>query len=476
MSRAYDTYRPSSRQDTAQSIYDRPPPPPPHELPPLPPGPPPPRIFGAPSGGDSYRPSGHYNDYPQRIPSNGDSWRPSDHGHNYSERNDFSFRVNEKAPKYPHEKERDEAAAKYKARLANNPRRAERIAARGSYAQRQFNHRPPTAGRPLLVTVNGSDASEQMLGIDETGTHRFLAAEDLSDSGEDMSESEPDAEDRGMVETSMSPVVGNTDESNEEEPSERPAKRRALPIQSMEASSAPKWSNPDPYTVLPPVDESQRKKRDVVKLIRKARVAAEKGDDMQNEVAANKDFISFGFDDEYAGEDHDNQPGVPGAPTGPRQSNHHNSYQGTVNCAPGTSMASTSTEQMGPPPGLPPKPDIPVRGGKMPAPPKAGLPPKPAANEHRPSLKSQVVESSSATQNGALGTRKRTHNDEIKTEVPRPPPRQKGKGSQSNGSLTSDWVPAQRKDATPWLERSGLKTESSSFRSVNLLLSRQRIN
>lgn len=324
------------------------------------------------------------------------------------------------------------------------------------------------------MTVNGSDSSEQLLGIDQTGTHRFLAAEDLSDSGEDMSESEPDVEDQGMVETSMSPVLGNTEESNEEESFERPAKRRALPTQSMEASSAPKWSNPDPYTVLPPVDESQRKKRDVVKLIRKARVAAEKGDDMQNEVAANKDFISFGFDDEYAGEGHDDQPGVPGAPTGPRQSNHHNIYQGAMNCAPGTSMAST--EQMGPPPGLPPKPDVPVSGAKLPAHPKAGLPPKPAANGHRPSSKSPVVVGSSATQNGALGTRKRTHNDEIKTEVPRPPPRKKGKGSQSNGSLTSDWVPAQHKDATPWLERSGLKTESSGFRSVNLLSSRKRID
>lgn len=469
-------YWPSNRQDTAQSIYDRPPPPPPHDLPPLPPGPPPPRIFGAPSGGDSYRPSGHYNDYAQRTQSSGDSWRPSDHGHNHSERNDFSFRANAKAPKYPHGQERDEAAAKYKARLSHTPRVAERIAARGSYAQRQFHHRPPTAGRPLLVTVNGGDLSEQLLGIDQTGAHRFLAAEDLSDSGEDMSESESDVENQGMDETSMSPALGQTAGDDEVEPSERPAKRRALPVQSTEASSTPKWSNPDPYTVLPPVDESQRKKRDVVKLIRKARVAAEKGNDIQNEVAANNDFISFGFDDEYTGEHRYDQPGVPGAPTGPRRPDHNNIYQGALNGAPGTSVASTSTEKMGPPPGLPTKPDVAVSGAKLQVPPKAGLPPKPAANERRPVPEISVVENSLTSQNGALGTRKRTHNDEIKTEVPRPPLRKKGKGSQSNGSLTSDWVPAQHKDATPWLERSGLKTENSGFRSVNLLLFCRRIN
>lgn len=375
--------------------------------------------------------------------------------------------MNEKAPSYPHEKERDEAAAKYKARLANNPRRAERIAARGSYAQRQFNHRPPTAGRPLLVAVDGGDSSQQLLGIDHTGTHRFLAAEDLSDSGEDMSESEPEAEDQEMVEILTNPAIGHSEGDTEEEPSERPAKRRALPIQSTEASSAPRWSNPDPYTVLPPVDESQRKKRDVVKLIRKARVAAEKGDDIQNEVAANSDFISFGFDDEYTGEEHVVRPGVPGAPTGPRQSNDNSIYQGAMNGAPGTSMVSTSTEKMGPPPGLLIKPEIPVSKVKLPGPPKAGLPPKPAANELRPSPKITVIEDSSTSQNGALGTRKRTHNDEIKAEVPRPPPRKKGKGSQSNGSLISDWIPARHNDATPWLERSGLKTESSGFRSVN---------
>ncbi|POS83513.1 hypothetical protein EPUL_004710, partial [Erysiphe pulchra] len=52
----------------------------------------------------------------------------------------------------------------------------------------------------------------------------------------------------------------------------------------------PRWSNPDPYTALPPPDESQRKKKDVVKLIRKARVASESKTKLETPT---DDFISF---------------------------------------------------------------------------------------------------------------------------------------------------------------------------------------
>jgi non-canonical poly(A) RNA polymerase PAPD5/7 len=54
-----------------------------------------------------------------------------------------------------------------------------------------------------------------------------------------------------------------------------------------------KWSNPDPYTVLPAGDVA--KKRDVVKLIRKAKVAVAP---IPNGLEANEDFISFGFEPE----------------------------------------------------------------------------------------------------------------------------------------------------------------------------------
>ena len=459
----------------ARTVYDRlPPPPPPTDMPPLPPGPPPARLFGAPQAGDSYRPSGQYPHYAQQNRFNGDSWRPPGATENYPARNDFSFRVNGNAPNYPDEKERDEAAAKYKARIANNARRGERGASRGGYRQRSFAHRPPTAERPLLTT-DGAEESEQMLGIHETAAQRYLAAEDLSDSGEDMDESnsESEAKDESALTKSMIPNSTDADETNLEEQPERPSKRRALTALSDETSSAPKWSNPDPYTVLPPVDESQRKRKDVVKLIRKARVAAEKGDALQNEVSANNDFISFGFEDDRIGEpDNARSPVVPGAPTGPRQQNRVGHLNYAIKVAPGT-PTTNSIAAMGPPPGLPAKPTsglppklgVVPREGVSPGNLELKLPPKPDTSI--PSLKPSTAsaEHPSEAQNGALGSRKRTHNDEIKAELPRPP-HKKGKGEQTNGSLTDDWIPAQGKDPTPWLMRSTLKTENPGFRSV----------
>ena len=476
MSPFYDTYRPGSFPVPARTIYDRSPPPPPPDMPPLPPGPPPARLFGAPQAGDSYRPSGQYPDYPQQKLFNGDSWRPPGATENYPARNEFSFRVNGNAPSYPDEKGREEAAARYKARIANKTRRGERGASRGGSRQRSFAHRPPTAERPLL-TADGAEASEQMLGIDKTTAQRYLAAEDLSDSGEDMdeseSESESEVEDESAQMKSMIPNSTDAEETNLEEQPERPSKRRALPAQSDDASSVPKWSNPDPYTVLPPVDESQRKRKDVVKLIRKARVAAEKGDALQNEVSANNDFISFGFEDDRIDEpDNARSPVVPGAPTGPRQQKRDDHLNYAINAAPGAPNTN-SIVTMGPPPGLPAKPasglppelGVVPREGVSPGNPDLKLPPKPNTSIPSSKLIAVSAEHSSGAQNGAFGSRKRTHNDEIKAELPRPPHR-KGKGEETNGSLINDWIPSQNKDPTPWLMRSTLKTENPGFRSV----------
>lgn len=95
-----------------------------------------------------------------------------------------------------------------------------------------------------------------------------------------------------------------------------PSKRiRTEAMDSPSAAVAPKWSNPDPYTALPPPPEATGKRTDVVKLIRKAKIS----DDLDKEsadLAKNADFISFdmldgGFDE------------TPDAPTGPKADNHH---------------------------------------------------------------------------------------------------------------------------------------------------------
>jgi non-canonical poly(A) RNA polymerase PAPD5/7 len=89
------------------------------------------------------------------------------------------------------------------------------------------------------------------------------------------------------------------DLSSTNEDSPRPRKKRAVKINTATVPPTPKWSNPDPYTVLPPPDDSQAKKTDVVKLIRKARIAASVPAPLvpTDAVTSNQDFISFDVDD-----------------------------------------------------------------------------------------------------------------------------------------------------------------------------------
>jgi non-canonical poly(A) RNA polymerase PAPD5/7 len=77
----------------------------------------------------------------------------------------------------------------------------------------------------------------------------------------------------------------------------------------------------------PPLDESQCKKMDVVKLIKKARVVSSSKPATETEAVIN-DFISFDFNDE--GQDSTNKEngiGVPGGPKGPRSHRHPKDIQ-----------------------------------------------------------------------------------------------------------------------------------------------------
>lgn len=87
----------------------------------------------------------------------------------------------------------------------------------------------------------------------------------------------------------------NVSKSESDEDSERPRKKVMIeaPSKSADASETPKWTNPDPYTSLPP-PEAPVKKTDFIGMIRKAK--AETGKDtvlLNNE----RDFISLDADE-----------------------------------------------------------------------------------------------------------------------------------------------------------------------------------
>lgn len=404
-----DYYRPNGYQQ-APIIDDFPPPPP--DMPPMPP-----RVFHG-SAADSWRPGNNH--YDPRT---------------YSQQNNFSFNVNGRAPAYPSQQDRDQVRDNYRpAQRSGQPYRG-RGRGRGA--------RIITAERPLLQAQR-DEASQKMLGIaGEPGAQKFHAMDNATDSDDapmDQSDSEEDA----------SPRPAPADMNGSDDPLEPPMKRRALAKEVKEASSVPKWSNPDPYTVLPPVDEESRKRKDVVKLIRKARIATEKEEAAQNEVAANDDFISFGFEDDNVSEDEETENhGVPGAPTGPRDNNksqHPQEFRSQL--PPGTSVPpGISASQLGPPPGLTSNPST-------------GLPPIPIQN-HAPRQNGGALRDGQDTN---LGSRKRNHDDEIKPTRPRAPPTRKGKGAPSNGSLSNEWIPRRDTDPTPWVVKSQYLTENAGFR------------
>ena len=180
--------------------------------------------------------------------------------------------------------------------------------------------------------------------------------------------------------------------------SEPPAKRQAISAdRATNSDSIPKWSNPDPYSVLPPVDEIQRKRKDPVAYIRKAFKATEAKSVAQNQVAANDDFISF--DDDVA-----------------------------ESTAPSSRAGSESRWTLE---------NVVLDMGDQ-------------FNAMQPAIEADPF----------LGSRKRTHDDEIK------PNGQSLKASPAHptGSLLQDWVPLTLTEATPWLDKETCGIMSPAFR------------
>ncbi|KAL1885791.1 hypothetical protein Plec18167_001286 [Paecilomyces lecythidis] len=151
--------------------------------------------------------------------------------------------------------------------------------------------RPGTAERPLLRNKK-EKTPEPILGAQdgaEKAAPKFASIDNITDSEEEEME-----------------------ESSDDDDESHPRKKRALGAEVPEPAPAPKWSNPDPYTVLPPVDETRAKRKDVVKLIRKAKITAAPAAQKETDaVTTNEDFISFSFDNEEENNAPENAPRGP---------------------------------------------------------------------------------------------------------------------------------------------------------------------
>lgn len=149
-----------------------------------------------------------------------------------------------------------------------------------SQGRHDFSFRSKIAQRDLLTRI--PDMTEPQNFVPDMRGHKFRDIDNMTDSEEEAMDESDDAEDRH--------------------------KRRRLDDGSIDASR-PKWSNPDPYTSLPPAPESIGKRVNVVKLIRRARNEELSS---QTTMANEDDFISL---ENFA--DSDLAP-PRNAPTGPK--------------------------------------------------------------------------------------------------------------------------------------------------------------
>ncbi len=348
--------------------YGAPPPPPPRDLPPLPYGPPP---TGPPS---PYGDRQYFRNPPL--------------GPEYSlPQSDFSFRPGGPVPHYPQNADIRRLPPNHQQYSNGNFQSGGKGPRRG---ERSFRGRKPKvmpSARPLLQLRGGEGSKERSLGVD-LEMQKYLPIDDISESDEDrqkdsLSGSE---EDQGRK---------TRGDSEGQEP---PSKRRELVSNgATDGESVPKWSNPDPYSVLPPIDDVHRKRKDPVAFIRKGFKPADEKAVVQNQVMANDDFISFEDDA------HESTASL---------SNSHSE-----------SRASPVHTVL----------DI---------------------SDHE-----QVLEPS-AEDVSFLGSRKRTHDDNIK------PGKRTNNSSrtQMSGSLLEAWIPRRTDEATPWFSKETSSVISPGFR------------
>ncbi|GAO18028.1 hypothetical protein UVI_02042750 [Ustilaginoidea virens] len=328
------------------------------------------------NGGRDARDDGHRH-YARRIDAQGaiDSYRPQ------VPQGNFTFRFDKPAG------------------IKDLPREPSRFDHRSSQRDRRGPARnsgrrwqpPPHPSERALISGATLNLPEERLD-DGEGKAKFRDLDELSDDDElDMDISSA---------------------SDSEEPSRKRARTQKT---GQDGETLPKWSNPDPYTALPCPDESTQKKRDVVKLIRKARLEAIAKPTAPAEA---EDFISFDLTDDEQDDKESQEDILPPPPTEP------------------------------PPP--PPPPHAP--------------PSRPAA----PSVSrgvfgySREIGLSAADQTGPLGSRKRTADDEIK-----PPDYgelKKATTRPSKGSITSAWLPKANEDPCPWQIEDHSSTHNMAFR------------
>ncbi|KAF3761580.1 hypothetical protein M406DRAFT_295252 [Cryphonectria parasitica EP155] len=337
----------------------------------LPPPPPPPaQAFQGSNGdrdsrgGDAFRPPQSDFTFRSDKPSGvGDSYRPA-------------------GPDGPRGAPRGPARGPY-----NNDRRPGARSFRGRGGGYQEPRRPWKPFRPaeraILQDNNNAQPAEDFADAENGVQYRSI--DQLSDSDEtDMDISDSDNETGGPSAKRTRTTIGRSGDGDD----------------------VPKWSNPDPYTALPPVDESEKKRKDMVQLIRKARVDATANARTSLPAPADdEDFIRCESD---SGDEDKNE-------------------------ADDVSKSS-----------LPPRPEFAAASHASQVAPQATQPPLNANGRQR------AVNAGDLQSSSGLASRKRFHDDVLKLPDHarlKPAPRQP-----SGGTMVKEWRPKSGEHSCPWVQ------------------------
>ncbi|KAK7737155.1 hypothetical protein SLS63_002946 [Diaporthe eres] len=215
------------------------------------------------------------------------------------------------------------------------------------------------------------------------------------------------------------------DISDDENDSAQPTAKRARTAgNSTSADEAPKWSNPDPYTALPPEQDPDKKKKDVVQLIRKARVEPAKNT-RTSLLADDEDFIRC---DSGSEDDGDEEEFIDPLTYSRQRSNNQAAPQSTAAMTAAQATSSASSKALA----------------------------TSTANKAR----KRVDFDMDLPRSSDLGSRKRTHDDVLKlpahSQLKAAPKRPSG------GSIVSEWRVKKGENHSPWI------TSPSSTTQVNV--------
>ncbi|KAJ0109802.1 topoisomerase TRF4 [Diaporthe amygdali] len=400
--------------------------------------PPPPPSYNAlpppPSGYDSYPPPNHRSDHGSRYSRNdrsdrddrNDRYQPSRRSDNHplpprpqdpypTFRGSDSFRPPQGDFNFRSEKPRG-VADTYTSYRPDEPRsRADppRGPARGPHNDRQSYRPNGNRGRGA-----GGYAGRRPWRPFVAAERAILQSTDNNKPREDFADTQNGVTYRTFDQLSDSDEA-DMDISDDENESAQPSAKRARTAANSTADEAPKWSNPDPYTALPPEQDPDKKKKDVVQLIRKARVEPAKST-RTSLPADDEDFIRC----ESGSEDEQDEEEFIDPLTYNRERSSARGIPGTTAPRPAASLPAVSIATSGP---------------------SKAASAAPTANKaiKRVDFEMDLPKSTD------LGSRKRTHDDVLK--LPAHAQLKAAPKRPSGGSIVSEWRLKKGENNSPWV-------------------------